>query len=82
MRQKRLDLCELHQDSTEEMWMDVMFMDESKFDILRSKGTLVRRGPESDRYDPKYTIKTVKHPASVMLGGNFRGARLWRRVSP
>lgn len=30
------------------------------------------RGPEgADRYDPRYTVKTVKHPDSVMVWGCF-----------
>jgi hypothetical protein len=31
----------------------------------------VRRPSGSNRYDTKYTAKTVKHPASVMVWGCF-----------
>ena len=40
--------------------MDVMFSNESKFNIIRSKSCLVRRGPWSDRYKPRFTIMEWK----------------------
>ena len=44
------------------------------FKCIRSASTKVRRPLNSDRYDPRYTVKTVKHPAQVMVWGCFTGA--------
>lgn len=37
--------------------------------------TRVRRPVGADRYDPKYTVKTFKFPASVMVQGCFSGLK-------
>ena len=34
---------------------------------------MVRRSSTASRFDPKFTIKTVKHPVSVMMWGAFSG---------
>ena len=34
---------------------------------------IVRRPPESDRYEQKFTGKTVKHSSSIMVWGMFDG---------
>ena len=36
----------------------------------------VRRSPGSNRYASKFTVKTVKHAASVMAWGEFSAAGL------
>ena len=56
---------------TPDQWMDVMFSLERKLNIMRLKSALVRRDPGSDRYNPRFTIKTMKYPASLMVWGCF-----------
>ena len=34
---------------------------------------MVRRPSTASRYDPKFTVKSVKHPGSVMVWGAFSG---------
>ena len=48
-----------------------MFSDESTFRLIRGTSKLVRRPSGASRYDPKYTVKTGKHPDSVMVCGAF-----------
>ena len=47
----------------------------STFRCIRSTVSRVRRPIGSDRCDPKYTQKTVKHPDGVMVWGCFSGHR-------
>ena len=50
-----------------------MFSDESTFQVFKVGSTKVRRPSSSIRYDPRYTVPTVKHPQSVMVWGAFSG---------
>ncbi len=59
---------------TEEEWSRVMYSDELTFRCLRATRTRVRRPAGSDRFDSRYTVKTVKHPASLMVWASFTGA--------
>ena len=54
-------------------WRKVMFSDESTFRLVRGGYKLVRWPQGVSRYASKYTIKTVKHPESVMVWGAFSG---------
>ena len=72
MIQKRIDWCLAHQHMSEEDWMKVEFSDESTFYQIRNASKLVRR-PKGERFNPRFTVKTVKHPASVMVWGCFDG---------
>ena len=74
MKQKRMAFCKKYCHWTQEQWSHVMFSDESMFKCIRSASTKVRRPLNSDRFDPRYTVKTVKHPAQVMVWGCFTGA--------
>jgi arsenate reductase-like glutaredoxin family protein len=71
MKQKRISFCKKYEQWTSEQWSKVMFSDESMFKTIASRPKHVRRPPGSNRYDPKYTIKTFKHPDSVMVWGSF-----------
>jgi transposase len=51
-----------------------MFSDESMFRVIRAIRSLLRRPSGSNRFDSRYTVKTVKHTASVMVWGCFTGA--------
>jgi len=44
-----------------------MFSDESTFKLVRGVPNMVRRPSTASRYDPKFKVKTVKHPGSVMV---------------
>lgn len=50
-----------------------MFSDESTFRMFRARSKTVRRPGSVSQYDPRYTVKTVKHPDSVMVWGAFSG---------
>lgn len=71
MKKARMDFCKAHLHWTEEDWKQVLFSDESSFLTIRSRTKGVRRPVGSNRFDPKYTVKTVKHPPSVMVWGCF-----------
>jgi hypothetical protein len=58
----------------------MMYSDESTFRCVRNIRKKVRRPSGSNRFDTKYTAKTVKHPASVMVWGCF-SAKLGRGAS-
>ena len=71
MKAKRIAFCKKYEGWTTEQWSKVMFSDESMFKTIASRPKHVRRPPGSNRYDSKYTIKTVKHSDSVMVWGCF-----------
>ena len=71
MREKRIAFCKKHKDWSSEQWEKVMFSDESYFVTFTSRPSSVRRPPGSNRLDPKYTCKTVKHSPGVMVWGAF-----------
>ena len=56
-------------------WRKVMFCNESTFRLVLRGYKLVRRPSGVSRYDSRYFIKTVKHPKSVMVWGDFSGDR-------
>jgi hypothetical protein len=74
MKKKRIAFAQKYKDWTTEQWSRVMFSDESTFRCIRATKTKVRRPMGSDRYDSRYTVKTVKHPESLMVWGSFSGA--------
>jgi hypothetical protein len=61
-------------------WETVMFNDESTFCLINPKVQKVRRSSLTSRYKQRYTIRNVKHLASVMVWGCFSG--LGGRGSP
>lgn len=73
MKRQRLMFAHKYKDWTPEQWMKVCFSDESTFRCIRMCARRVRRPEGSNRYHPRYTAKTVKHPASVMVWGIFSG---------
>ena len=54
-------------------WGKVMFCNESTSRLVLRGYKLVRRPSGVSRYDSRYIIKTVKHPKSVMVWGDFSG---------
>ena len=72
IRKKRMAFAKAHEHWTVEDWGKVMFSDESHFKILRDSGNRKYRRPVgSNRYDARYTRKTVKHPDKQMVWGCF-----------
>ena len=70
-RRKRLLFCKAHETWTVEQWQKVMFSDESTFQVSHNVKKHVRRPEGSSALSPRYTIKTMKHPQSVMVWGCF-----------
>ena len=52
-----------------------MFSDESTFRLVSGNSKIARRPSDVSRYNPQYTVKTVKHADSVMVWGAFSGNR-------
>jgi transposase len=72
MKEKRLAFAKKYRRWSVNRWKQVMFSDESNFEIFRTnKHARVRRPVGSDRFDARYTVKTVKHPEKVMVWGCF-----------
>ncbi len=71
MMVKRLKFAKKYGHWTPEDWSKVMYSDELTFRCVRNIRKKVRRPSGSNRFDTKYTTKTVKHPASVMVWGCF-----------
>lgn len=49
----------------------ILWSDESTFTVTGTPYRYVRRPRGADRYDPLYTVKSVKHPPSLMVWGAF-----------
>jgi transposase len=73
MRKKRLQFARKYKAWTKEQWGQVMFSDESTFRTLRVVSRTIRRPKGSYRYSSRYTVKTMKHPAGVMVWACFTG---------
>jgi transposase len=73
MKKRRMAFCNKYKSWTEADWSTVMYSDESMFRCIRATRSRVRRPIGSNRYDSRFTVKTVKHPDSVMIWGCFSG---------
>ena len=71
MKEKRMAFCRQYGHWTIDQWKKVMFSDESHFELNTFRRSLCRRPVGSDRFDPLFTRKTVKHPAKVMVWASF-----------
>ncbi|GFX90589.1 transposable element Tc1 transposase [Trichonephila clavipes] len=66
-RVKRLKCAKEHILRPQQFWNEVIFSDESKFNIFGSDGRrMVWRKPNTSHH-PKYTIPTVKHEGGSMM---------------
>ena len=72
-RKKRLNFSQKHQHWTAAEWRKVMLSDESTFTLMRRVPKMVRHPSNASQYDSKFTVKTMKHPISVMVWGAFSG---------
>jgi len=75
MARKRLRFCRRHLHLTADDWERTMFSDESTFRLINPRAARVRRSKGANRYLSKFTVKTVKHPPSVMVWACFSGIR-------
>ena len=75
MKAKRLEFATNHSTWSVAKWRTVMFSDESWFELwFGGRFARVRRPRGSNRFDPKFTCKTVKHPQKQMVWGCFSWA--------
>jgi transposase len=73
MVKKRLSFCKKHHSWSELDWETIMFSDKSTFHPINPRAQKVRRSSLTSRYKQCYTIRNVKHLASVMVWGCFSG---------
>ena len=70
-KKKRISFAKKYSVWTLEEWRKVLWSDEATFTVSGCGHSRVYRRPDSDPLDPRYTVKTVKHPDSVMVWGSF-----------
>lgn len=69
-RKARLSFARRFQRWSKSDWKNVLWSDESKFNLFSSDGIRYVRRPRGQRYNPKYQVPTVKHGGgSVMVWG-------------
>ena len=68
---KRISFCKKYLEWDLNDWKKVLWTDEATFFVSGSTDTRVYRPRGSDANLPQYTVKTVKHPAYVMVWGAF-----------
>jgi transposase len=73
MKKKRLAFAKKYKNWTADQWASVMFSDESTFRTMRIVHRSVRRPIGSYGYNSRYTVKTMKHPDSIMVWACFSG---------
>ena len=66
-----LGFCKKYRYWTAAEWRKVMFSDESTLRLVRGVPKMVRRPSIASRFDRKFTVKPVKHPASIMVWDAF-----------
>ena len=54
-------------------WKRDMFLDENNFQVFRVGSPLVRHPHAFNRFAPRFTVPTVKHPNLIMVWGTFSG---------
>lgn len=60
-------------------WRNILWSDESKFNLFNSDGRQTVRRPANKSFDPRYTKKTVKHGGgNIMVWGSFS----WYGIGP
>ena len=69
-RRQRVAFCNRYKSWTTTDWEQVLFSDESAFQLWRGGSLRVRR-PNGQRYSRSYTLPTVKKHDSLMIWGCF-----------
>lgn len=71
-RRARLEFAREHVNWNPKKWFNVLFSDETKVNLINSDGQLYIRRPKNEKYNPKYTVKTVKHKGGcIQVWGAF-----------
>ena len=70
-RKLRLVFAEAHQNRTVDQWKNILFSDQSKYNLFGNDGKKRVWRPKNTRFDTKYTKKCVKHGTSAMVWGCF-----------
>lgn len=71
-KKKRLEFAKSHLDKPESFWNEVIFSDESKFNLFGSDGKQIVWRKKNTEFQAKHTKATVKHGGgSVMVWGCF-----------
>lgn len=71
MKKQRLEWAKKYQNWTSLDWQQVIFSDESKFNLFGSDGIEYVRRKTGERFNENCIKKTVKHPAGQMIWGCF-----------
>lgn len=75
----RLTFARQHLEKPLAFWKRILWSDESKFNLFGSDGKKYVRRPPNREYDPRFTVKTVKHGGgSIMVWGAFS----WHGIGP
>lgn len=78
-KRKRLLWAQEHKNWTVEMWTNVLWTDETKFEIFGSKRRVFVRRFVGERFSKDCLVSTVKHGGgSLMIWGCFGGGRVGR----
>ena len=68
MNNKRLEFALVHRNWSGARWCRVIFSDKSNFKLWSGNRFMwVRRARGCNRFESKFTVKKVKHPAKVMV---------------
>jgi len=70
-RKMRCAFARSHKDWDLVEWRKVLWTDEATFSISDNKGTKVWRPRDSSACDPRFTVKSIKHPPYLMVWGAF-----------
>ena len=70
-KEKRVKFCKKYAVWDLEDWKTVLWSDESTFTVTGNASKTVYRLPGSDPNLAQYTVKTVKHPSSLMVWSCF-----------
>ena len=60
-RGKRLEYARIHRDKPFGYWNDVIWLDESRFNLFGSNGKVMVWRTTTEELSPKCTVPTIKH---------------------
>ena len=74
---KRLQFAQEHISRTVNQWKNVLFSDESKFNIIASDGITRVRRQKGKRVQKEFCVKTVKHEGGHVMAWNVFLPMVW-----